>query len=225
MPRRKRRPPLTVDTSAPHWMVTFTDLMMLLMVFFILLFSMSIVQEVRFKAARDSFRANLGFLLAHESVRAGGMNPAFAREHAAAMFKEGVPGEHLEVLTVDEGRKIVVGGKVLFATGSGELLPGSDALLYDVADRVRGFSNRIEIRGHAAPGETAGSDTYEDEWALGWARARAVADFLVARCNIPANRLRLASGGSADPAAPNLLSGKASPNRRVEVVATGEFIR
>jgi chemotaxis protein MotB len=118
-----------------------------------------------------------------------------------------------------------LGGRALFQEGSAQLLPGSEAVLTYVADWLRGFKNRVEITGHAAPGEAAVSGAYKDEWELAWARARSVADFLIYTCNIPANRLKLASAGSTDPASVTLFPDEATRFRRVEVVVTGEFIR
>lgn len=45
--------------GAPSWMATYSDLMSLLLTFFILLFSMSAVSEERFKAVADSLRVAL----------------------------------------------------------------------------------------------------------------------------------------------------------------------
>ncbi|TMW71748.1 flagellar motor protein MotS [Alteribacter natronophilus] len=44
------------DKGAPKWMVTFSDLMTLILVFFILLFSMSIVDTQKFQALAESFQ-------------------------------------------------------------------------------------------------------------------------------------------------------------------------
>ncbi|MYL53178.1 flagellar motor protein MotB [Pontibacillus yanchengensis] len=43
------------DKGAPKWMVTFSDMMTLILVFFILLFSMSQIDRVKFKAVAESF--------------------------------------------------------------------------------------------------------------------------------------------------------------------------
>ncbi|KMJ57068.1 flagellar motor protein MotS [Bacillus sp. LL01] len=53
MKRQKRAP---AEKGAPKWMVTFSDLFMLVLVFFILLFSMSQIDLVKFKAVAESFK-------------------------------------------------------------------------------------------------------------------------------------------------------------------------
>ncbi|PYZ97176.1 flagellar motor protein MotS [Alteribacter lacisalsi] len=51
-----RRRKQVSDKGAPKWMVTFSDLMTLILVFFILLFSMSIVDTQKFQALAESFQ-------------------------------------------------------------------------------------------------------------------------------------------------------------------------
>lgn len=55
-PRKKK-----VDKGSPKWMVTFADMMTLLLVFFILLFSMSQIDLVKFEAVAESFRNRMVF--------------------------------------------------------------------------------------------------------------------------------------------------------------------
>lgn len=51
-----RRRQNNTDKGAPKWMVTFSDMMTLILVFFILLFSMSVVDANKFRAIADSFQ-------------------------------------------------------------------------------------------------------------------------------------------------------------------------
>ena len=52
----KRRRQTQSDKGSPKWMVPFSDLMTLILVFFILLFSMSVVDANKFRAIADSFQ-------------------------------------------------------------------------------------------------------------------------------------------------------------------------
>lgn len=57
MKRREKKPP----KGSPKWMTTFSDLMTLILVFFILLFSMSAIDASRFEAVAESFRNRMIF--------------------------------------------------------------------------------------------------------------------------------------------------------------------
>ncbi|WP_018921747.1 flagellar motor protein MotS [Salsuginibacillus kocurii] len=51
MKRRRQEP----DKGAPKWMTTFSDMVLLILVFFVMLFSMSEIDAERFRAIADSF--------------------------------------------------------------------------------------------------------------------------------------------------------------------------
>ncbi|GEN57286.1 hypothetical protein GCM10012290_18460 [Halolactibacillus alkaliphilus] len=56
-----KRPEKKVKKGAPAWMTTFSDMMTLILVFFILLFSMSQIDAARFEAVAESFRNRMIF--------------------------------------------------------------------------------------------------------------------------------------------------------------------
>lgn len=224
MPKKQAKKARSVDLSSPHWLITYADMVTLLLCFFVLLFSYSVVQETKWKALSGSLRAHLGYMPLATGVIPETRQRAPAEQAAEEAYRRGAPGEQLEVLTIREGKKIVIGGKVLFAAGSSALLPEGREVLRAAADYVRGVAHRLEIRGHSASGEAAAGGL-EDDWELGWRRARAVAKYLVDECGVKEERLRMASGGVADPAAANLPPDEAHRNRRVEIVVTDEFVR
>lgn len=58
---RRREMKKAQDKGAPKWMVTYSDMVTLILVFFILLFSMSQIDEVKFEAVSESFRNRMIF--------------------------------------------------------------------------------------------------------------------------------------------------------------------
>lgn len=52
----RRRREKKVDKGAPKWLVTYSDMVTLILVFFILLFAMSTVDQMKFNAVTESFR-------------------------------------------------------------------------------------------------------------------------------------------------------------------------
>lgn len=54
--------------GAPGWMVTYGDLMSLLLTFFVLIVSFSSIQNVKFQKALGSLKAALGVLPKEESL-------------------------------------------------------------------------------------------------------------------------------------------------------------
>jgi chemotaxis protein MotB len=60
MPRKAKKPP-EPEAGSPAWMTTFGDLMSLLLTFFVLIVSMSSIQESKFMVAVESFRRALSW--------------------------------------------------------------------------------------------------------------------------------------------------------------------
>src|SRR5690625_2330704 len=58
---KHRRPKRNKNKGAPKWMVTYSDMVTLILVFFILLFSMSQIDLVKFYAISESFRNRMIF--------------------------------------------------------------------------------------------------------------------------------------------------------------------
>ncbi|WP_027964232.1 flagellar motor protein MotS [Halalkalibacillus halophilus] len=56
-PNKRKRP----QRTAPLWMVTYSDMVTLILVFFILLFSMSQIDAIKFNAVAESYRQNVIF--------------------------------------------------------------------------------------------------------------------------------------------------------------------
>lgn len=211
------------EISAPLWCLTYGDMITQCMAFFVMLFALSEVRSdrARIVAAEISRAFN-------RSVRVGGavgLNTAtsFARFRKAAL-ESAITGADLRVQKLAEGRKIVVGGKVLFKRGEAELRSGARRVLREAADMLTGYKNRVEIRGHASRGEVTGNTRYTDEWELSFYRAKAVAEFLVGDGKISEQRLRVTGCSYHNPAAASLFKDDESRNRRVEIVEVGEFI-
>ena len=66
----KEKCPPCPPTGAPDWMVTYGDLMTLLLCFFVLLFSFSEMDKLQFESMKDSFTGAFGVMDGH-SVRQG----------------------------------------------------------------------------------------------------------------------------------------------------------
>ncbi|MDY0408711.1 flagellar motor protein MotS [Paracerasibacillus soli] len=58
---KRREVKRSKNAGAPKWMVTYSDMVTLVLVFFILLFSMSQIDSVKFQAVSDSFRNRMIF--------------------------------------------------------------------------------------------------------------------------------------------------------------------
>jgi len=220
--------------SVPVWYITYADMVTLLLALFVILASMSKVQEERFSMVVDSIREYFGYEEGKAPEPGDAVSGSLYQQlrrvanesggpQAAGAAVQNVFGQHLTVQTVEEGYKITIGGKVLFDEGSAELKVSAYPPLDRLAGIVKGYFNKIEIRGHTAIEQLTPGSPYKDLFDLAYARAKAVAEYLIAQ-NVDARRIRLQSGGPYDRPDSNLSYEGQAANRRVEVIVSDELI-
>jgi chemotaxis protein MotB len=222
MPKKEEKAP----EGAPEWMLTYGDMVTLLLCFFVLLFTMSEIKKDKLSKTMRAFQKQFGVLPKYKATVQVFVQAQRMTETESNVLRRGPPGKHTAVQTIveDEKMKVIVGGKSLFEADSAVLLPeGRQLLLTQVAPDLRGFKNRIEVRGHTA--STGRVD--RDLWYLGYERAFAVMRFLADPNygGIDPRRFRVVSCSDNEPRATNLTDVGREENRRVEIIMTEEFIK
>lgn len=233
MAREKRREE-EEQAGAPAWMVTYGDMMTLLMTFFVLIVSFSEVKEEKLMQALSSFRLALGGKHLTPYLPVGHLpstrpeiqpNPSEGgRDVASVDTFESIKGPDVRVEKVNEGTKITIGGKILFDEGKAELKPTAKPKLLEVAGVLRGLPNKIDVRGHTSRVRLPENSPFKDHLDLSVARARAVRDFLVEQGHIREERVRISAASIFENVASDLYEEGRAQNNRVELTLTTEFI-
>jgi len=83
MKRRRSRSAEEASSSGSEWLTTFNDLVTLLMVFFVLLFTMSAVDTQKLKHFQNALQSGLGVLEAGSEVSVGVVVPKLNRQDTA----------------------------------------------------------------------------------------------------------------------------------------------
>ncbi len=217
--------------SVPEWVVTFGDMMSLLLTFFIMLVSMSeMKQDEKFQAMLESMRRQFGNEQSLEAapgehaVRNSSMTSfaSLARAKRLDIMQGGnkvqaVSGEHSLVQSVRQGRNSTIGGVVDFPEDSAELGPEGQDQLKQIAQKLAGKPQMIEIRGHTSRRPVAEGDHYD----LAFGRCRAAMRALVA-AGIDPERIRLSSAGANEPIDDGLAADSRARNARIEVLMWDE---
>ncbi|MCD6404437.1 MAG: flagellar motor protein MotB [Planctomycetes bacterium] len=220
--------------GAPDWTVTYGDMMTLLLCFFVILVAISEVKEEKFHKVMESIRQYLGYENA-VAVEPGDSSAGSIHEEIRKVLNEqgspnpeGAParstlGQHVLVQTIEEGYKITIGGKVLFDEGASELKPGACAPLDRLVGIIKGYPNKLEVRGHTAVEVLPVDGSCRDLFDLAYERAKATAEYLK-DSGIKPRRIRLYSGGPFDRPASNLTYEGLAANRSVEIIVSEELI-
>lgn len=173
--------------SGRAWLVSFTDLVCLMLTFFVMLYAMSDPADPR-------YRALAGGLHGDRAVRADGQAAPQAAFNVDGLNREkaidlGYLGRVFETQMADhpelaqvlitrrDGRLVLaLPADLLFAPGDAALSPAGRKALFVLGGVAGNIGNALEVVGHTDP-RPAGS-RWPSNWELSLARAQAVADAL-----------------------------------------------
>jgi chemotaxis protein MotB len=230
------------DEGAPAWMVTYGDMMSLLLTFFVLLVSMSVIREEQFEAAKKSIREVFidGYWLKTRDIivdeqqqvqqrettpNAGFKGPDTTAETEVQRIKQkidarlkelGLGGIVISYLNVREVR-IRIPNRILFGVDSAELTdPFAYEVLHEIAMVLKDIPYCINIEGHTADRDVV-SGQFKDLWELSTARALTVLRYFE-KNDIASRRLSAVGHGATRPIEENNTFRQRAMNRRVEIV-------
>lgn len=217
--------------GAPEWMVTFSDLMSLLLTFFVLLLSFSSVNQKDFNEAMMSVQGALGVMRMHSGVISlipvpPRRQPKKAEDAARKLSRR------LQVLGLDQqvsvdfdgkgGLKIRLPGHLLFGPGSSDLNPEALPLLQEIVGVLLEFSGLfVEVRGHTDNSPLNTSGEYRDNYDLSYQRAYSVMEQIAGPGRLPVEAFEVTAAGASQPYALNTTEEGRAANRRVEIFVRG----
>ncbi len=226
------------DAGIPEWVVTFGDMMSLLLTFFIMLVSMSeIKEEERFQALVASMRQQFGHDASMSYVVPGQQAPKnsnmnYIASQGRAMRRDTVRGgdkvqapvgENPLVRDIRQGQNSTVGTVVYFAESSFELDEASKLQLQQAVDQIAGKPQRLEIRGHTSRRPLPQDSPLRDPWDLAYERCRVVSDFLVQQ-GIDPKRIRMGVAATNEPLYEGTDVARMARNARVQVLMWDERV-
>ncbi len=228
--------------SAPLWIISFADLVTLLMSFFVIL---SVKPEGAPSPATDPAFAEVAAAIraAFNNIpAAGGENVSendytkMVRQLLALSRKgqppaqrgdspdKGVRGRSFRVRRLSDGMEIVMGGPVMFEPFAARPTPEGQEQLRQVIEIVKGHRNIVEIRGHSAEDPLPSDWTYQDAMKLSYARAEYVSEALI-RAGTDPRTIRLVAVGPNEPVTKLAYDEtQRSENRRVEVIVRESLV-
>ncbi|WP_338750719.1 flagellar motor protein MotS [Bacillus sp. FJAT-52991] len=228
----KRRPPKQPKGS-PKWMVTFADLVTLVLVFFILLFSMSQIDIVKFKAMAQSFKQQAMF--DNQSSIVPGEYPSeemkkeqaqkeedslskLAKEVQQYLKEHGLEDVATATRT-ERGVVLVLQEKILFETADAVVVEEAYPFLNEIGKMLETKPNIIKVEGHT-DNRPIQNTYYPSNWELSSARASSVIRFLSDNHDIDPKQFIAVGYGDTRPLVPNTSAENMQKNRRVEIIIT-----
>ncbi|SDL73963.1 flagellar motor protein MotB [Halarsenatibacter silvermanii] len=227
--------------GSPEWMTTFGDMMTLLLTFFVLLYSMSSIDEEQFEIALDSIREGLGVFTGGRTIATQrlldggaigeGFSPMNIRlmETLMGQIEQYVQEEQVDdavsMEMTERGLEVRFAGDILFDLGDAEIRPEGEEVLREVGEMIEETPNDVVVEGHTdnLPIRT---DRFPSNWELSTARATTVARFFIEDMNLDSERFSAAGYSEYRPLVPNDSPENRAQNRRVEVIFLNpDFVR
>jgi chemotaxis protein MotB len=216
----------------PHWSVVWSDLMMTMFIFFVVLYV--------YATAQKEFlgQEGLGNYLGPSSLdtrviettgsglgEAGAPSEGFI-EKMFDLSKQALSDEALHEfasveLVPEQTVRIILTGDLLFASGRAEVRTEAKKSLAAIAQLLVKTPYAINVIGHTDDRPIA-THIYPSNWELSTARASAVARYLINEMNIPASQFYITGHAAFRPVRSNDSPRNQAKNRRVEIVITKE---
>jgi chemotaxis protein MotB len=213
--------------GAPAWMVTYSDMVTLLLTFFVLLLSMARLDKVLFRDAAGSLRGAFGVMNSTQNNEVAvpkiiEFSP-IDDDYVARVYKR--VQTHMKRLKLDRDIELVkdrgavilrVKDSILFDSGAVDIKSEAHPVLRKISKLVKPLPFGLRIEGHTdnVP-PTRGNLT---NWDISMMRAVNVLKFFVREDIFPIQRMSAVGYGAQKPVVPNDSSEQRGLNRRVEFV-------
>ncbi|WP_143317461.1 flagellar motor protein MotB [Clostridium sp. HBUAS56017] len=221
------------------WLIPYSDMLVLLLALFIVMFAMSKVDQEKMKAAGQSFNevfaGSNGVLEGTGTEATGDMESGEASQDEALtnaqteeqrmteikkkideeIAKEGYSDKVKAELNSD-GLEIAIQDIVLFNSGDAEVVGGVSPLLLKISDMIKNLDNEIKVVGHTDNVPISNSK-YRSNWDLSSMRAVNVMNFMVSAGGVHANKVTVQAYAEYKPKYDNSTEDGRAKNRRVEI--------
>lgn len=214
--------------GAPKWMVTFGDLMSLLLCFFVLLLSFSTMDPAQFKEVSGSLEKAFGVqkqeitfeIPKGVDIVSRDFNPVFSVDIVLEKIKSAIKLElikgEVEVEALSDRVILRMNDEITFRPGSDRLTEPAKVILDKMRRIIEEVPGEVLVAGHTDNIPVRGR--FASNWHLSAARAASVVVYLLRNHSIVPTRLAAVGYGDSRPIAPNNSPGNRARNRRVELI-------
>ncbi len=225
-PEEKKKCP----SGAPMWMTTFSDLMSLLLCFFVLLLSFSEMDVARFKEVAGSLKDAFGVqrqeiiydIPKGLDIVSKEFTPQFTVDELLERVKSAIKLElikgEIEIEALEDRVVLRLKDEILFDPGSAQLRPAARPILIKLAQALAGFDGEVLVAGHTDSIPPRPGSRWRSNWELSAVRATMVLEFLLSQKTIAPYQTAAIGYGDSRPLYPNDTPQHRAANRRVEII-------
>ncbi len=176
------------------WLISYSDLMTLLLTFFVLLLSISSIDMNKFERVANSLSRAIG-----EKEEKIDLEEVY--QEIKQMIEDDNLGGEVEARKTPLGVAMSIQGAFLFESGSAELSPKALPLVRKIGEMIKSVPYQIAIEGHTDDVPIY-NPRFPSNWELSAARASGIVRYLV-QLGVEKERLRAIGYGDTRPVLPN----------------------
>ncbi|MBU1341363.1 MAG: flagellar motor protein MotB [Proteobacteria bacterium] len=226
---------ITYDDDAT-WLVTYADLMTILLVFFILLYTLSFFEKEKYRHAVETIKVQveenenlIGLMelmeipetadtrITIENITGLHSREKSLFENITKFARTNKQKQNISTRILDGKIIVSVNGKALFNSGSAALNPTATSIFDEIIQILYDYPEyNINIKGHT-DNIPISTEFFPSNWELSAIRATTVLKYLISK-GISPQRLTATGYGDVMPLLPNTSEENKALNRRVEFV-------
>jgi len=227
--RRRGHPEEHEETSAERWLLTYSDMITLLLVLFIVLFALSRIDQAKFREFKQSVTHAVKSSTAHGKTKVRAKLATTAKpvdrlqkikaELTTALGEKGLLGD--VTLNINSSGLVegLVADTTFFVTNSAQLSVVGQQIVDTSASVLNGNPNAIEVAGYTDDQPITGGP-YANNWALSAARATTVVVRMTSLDGVSPNQVVLLGYGQYHPLVSNTTAAGQAQNRRINIVVS-----
>lgn len=222
-------PKVECPPGSPLWMCTFSDLMSLLLCFFVLLLSFSVMDAQKYKMVAGSMTDAFGVQKSRHFVDNPNSDQLIAKDFLSTPMSvkiaqrlneevaEEISSGMIEVESTGDGGVLLrMKDSLAFEFGKATIRPQFLPILDKIGKVIEEIDARVTVNGHTDNVPLRKGGLFSSNWTLSTARSAGVVEYLANKFTIPTHRLIAAGYGDGQPLAGNDSAEGRERNRRVE---------
>ena len=204
-----------------NWLTTYSDFITLLLIFFIVLYSLTPgIDDSVLNSIVSPFKGGTGVLKESSMIPAERLPDRMRIEEEWEGFQDYIEEQDLQdevqIDLMDGGSRIILRESLTFESGAADLIEGGQEVLQEIIYLFDQSVEEVEVQGHTDNIPVV-TPAYDSNWELGADRAASVVRFLIENTVLPPERFKVASHGEFRPVATNETPEGRRANRRVEI--------
>jgi chemotaxis protein MotB len=226
---------ITYDDESP-WLVTYADLMTILLVFFVLLYTLAIFEKDKYRKTMEDIKVKvkegqhmIGLMelmevpkdmdtqISIEDITGLRSRNQSLFDNLTSFARQSAQRDDISTRILDGKIIVSIKGKALFGSGSARLNAASISIFDQIIEILDDYPDyTINIKGHTDDLPIS-TPIFPSNWELSAVRATTVLKYLISK-GVDPHRLTATGYGDVMPLAPNTSDENRAQNRRVEFV-------